>query len=259
MVEAIKTYFEEGAPLTQTKGVWQLGEQQFDAFEQRYLAVRQAEGRVLTDEQVRLLPTSPHPKFSNEWRVREQAMNRVGQLKLNGKKVLDVGCGNGWFSHFLLGNAMKVIGLDVNRVELEQAARVFDAPGVSFLQANLFDPQWKKGRFDQVFFNSSIQYFPNLTQTINRAMELLVERGSIHILDSPFYAQSKVKEAIQRSRDYYRQLGFPEMSDHYGHHTLEEIASFKPHFRYRPVKGFFNRFKSADSPFPWIEIRNAEG
>ena len=141
-MEEIHGYFQPDAPLVKTNGVWQLGDFAEDTFEEEYLAVRKAEGRVLTDVQVLELPQSPHPKFEEEWAVRRKTCKRwEPHSKPGWGPVLEVGCGNGWFAHFLAQHDGITVGLDVNRTELEQAARVFKSPFLDFLQADFFDPQ----------------------------------------------------------------------------------------------------------------------
>ena len=54
-------------------------------------------------------------------------------------KILDVGCGNGWFSGQLAAIASaKVYALDLNRMELEQAARIFNLHNLILCYGNIF-------------------------------------------------------------------------------------------------------------------------
>ena len=99
-------------------------------FEWLYLAACRIEERVFTDEEVLCLPyVNVKQKNASEWRIRTESSHRVlssfrkeSQLR----RILDLGCGNGWFSAQLcrLGHT-EVLGVDVNQFELEQAERVF--------------------------------------------------------------------------------------------------------------------------------------
>ncbi len=94
-----------------------------------YLQVRKKEGRFYPDSIVRSLPVidKNHP-LKKEWKLREISCNKL--LKYISTKavenILEVGCGNGWLSSKISKKCgCFVAGVDVNREELKQAARVF--------------------------------------------------------------------------------------------------------------------------------------
>ena len=97
-----------------------------NSFSNVYIKVRKKEQRILSDIEVVLLPHLG----SKEWRLRKKSTNRfLAYLtsKKTSQKILDIGCGNGWFSNAMaqVSEKNKVTGLDINIEELEQAARVF--------------------------------------------------------------------------------------------------------------------------------------
>ena len=103
-----------------------------DSFERLYLKVRAQEKRVLTDDQTRRLPQiDPNYPHYSEWLVRAKTADRFKQYVKDRKDfrtVLDLGCGNGWFSNMLcrsLKDINRIYGIDINMSELKQARRVF--------------------------------------------------------------------------------------------------------------------------------------
>ena len=74
------------------------------AFESHYLRVRDKEGRVYTDDFAKCLPYVPkqHTQYQ-EWKYRVNTCLRFeNYLKnKNFREVLDLGCGNGWFTNFI--------------------------------------------------------------------------------------------------------------------------------------------------------------
>src|SRR5438045_3657839 len=168
-------------------------------FEENYLLVRQKEGRLYTDEQVKWLPeieqSNPHYK---EWQTRASSCNKLIQ-HLSGKKrklnILEVGCGNGWLCHHLSKiPGSDVAGIDINKVELDQAKRVFDSiENLEFFYGEIIDENTRNGKFDVIIFAASIQYFPSLDEILPLALELLNPGGEIHILDSHFYKSSELE------------------------------------------------------------------
>lgn len=228
------------------------------AFSDLYIAVRKKEKRFYTEAEIENLPNirKNHPHYA-EWQLRKQSANRfIRYLKRKNKplKILEIGCGNGWFS-YLMSTVEKtqVIGLDVTIMELEQAAKVFDKENLSFAYADLFEnTQLYNQRFDIIVFNSSLQYFENLEKLFKIVRKLLNENGEINILDSPFYKDSEIEKAKDRTKIYYKNLGFPEMSKNYFHHGLASLGRYK--IMYNPFS-FLNYFRK-DSPFYWVLITN---
>ncbi|MCK7529492.1 MAG: hypothetical protein MZV64_74030 [Ignavibacteriales bacterium] len=71
-------------------------------FEKIYLQVRDKENRIFSDDEVKNLPfasdSNPHKK---EWDLRAKSFQRFKEYLKSKKQnlnILDLGCGNGWFS-----------------------------------------------------------------------------------------------------------------------------------------------------------------
>lgn len=197
------------------------------AFESIYGAVRQAEGRLLTDEQVRRLPLGKGLKHEAEWRVRAMGSERLMQALHTmgrGLNVLEVGCGNGWLASVLQEAGHRVVGIDSFTTELEQAARVFPH-GPVFARADLFNQSIPARHFDVVLFAASLPYFKDAIAALQRAKALIKEKGQVHVIDSMLYSNAEeVMAAVQRSAQYYRAMGFPGMARHYHAHLLGPLT-----------------------------------
>ncbi|MFT4680520.1 MAG: ubiquinone/menaquinone biosynthesis C-methylase UbiE [Flavobacteriales bacterium] len=240
-------------------GVYILSEQS-PVLEANYLAVREKEGRVLTDYFVSSLPHTPKDySHSKEWKLRQASTKTVmGHLhKTKYKLALDLGCGNGWFTHKLTQVAEQVIGMDMNKYELTQANRVFGNECLNFCYADVFSPKIPSNQFDLITINAAVQYFLSPENLIHRLLDLLTPKGEIHILDSPFYSQEEVASARERTKEYFASLGSSEMARYYFHHTWQTLHSFNHKVLYDPNK-LENKAKRklgiSVSPFPWIVI-----
>lgn len=228
-----------------------------EAFSDSYIAIRSKENRVLTDDEVRQLPyTAASNPNANEWKVRQHSSKRFLDYLSNKKDslhVLDIGCGNGWFSHLMsqIPNTT-VVGLDINAIELEQAATVFDAPNLTFVYGDIFEIITFQNQFHIITLNACVQYFPNFDTLIHRLKTFLLPHGEIHIIDSPFYTIENLADAQKRSIAYYTNLGFPEMANYYYHHSIEAISEFD--ILYQPPKNKISKWLSVDySPFMWLK------
>lgn len=228
-----------------------------------YLKVREKEGRLYSDDVVAKLPLFPkNHVLSDEWQARFRSAQRLRKYlsqKNAQLKILDLGCGNGWLSNFLTQDNHFVFGIDQNLFELKQASRVFNEnKKLFFLKADIFSAPFLKESFDIILVASAVQYFPDLTKLLKTLFHYLKPNGEIHILDSSFYTDNEIPQAIRRSEEYYSSLGFPEMSKYYFHHRISELQKFSPKWLYRPNL-FSLRLKQilrkAISPFPWVVIQ----
>ena len=234
-------------------------------FEEIYLLLREKENRLYSENLIKNLPEIPkHHPLQSEWLVRKRSLDLlvrylVGQNAV--KRILEVGCGNGWLSNRLAQKLpAEICGVDVNEFELKQAAALFASQKLSFVCASEWKTVFPPAAFDVIVLASSVQYFPELTTLIERLLEFNTLDGEIHILDSPFYHSVQESDAAQkRSRDYFNALGFPQMADHYFHHTFNAFIDFNFSLMYNPksLPAYFKKkiVRSPLSPFPWIRIK----
>jgi ubiquinone/menaquinone biosynthesis C-methylase UbiE len=228
-----------------------------DDFSNLYIQARKKEGRFYSAKQIAMLPDieKNHSHYS-EWQMRKKSAMRFVKYLKNKKqplKILDIGCGNGWFSH-LISNVddTEVIGIDINLTELEQAHAVFKKTNLSFGYADLYENTGlNQLQFDIIVFNSCFQYFENVGKLLGILNGMLSEKGEIHIIDTPFYKVEEVEKAKQRTKNYYQDLGFPEMAEFYFHHRLDDLGKAK--IIYKPLPSFLRQLKK-ESPFYWVAI-----
>jgi SAM-dependent methyltransferase len=232
-----------------------------------YLRAREREGRLYSDDFVRSLPSAPtdHP-LSAEWRLRADSSARlIRHLRSRGaRRVLELGSGNGWLAAAIaadLGVAARVVGVEANPVELEQARRVFaDRPNLRFVEGDLErDETLPLAAPDAIVLASAIQYVADLPALLRGLRAELAPGGQLHIVDSPLYDPSEVPAARERTRAHYERIGVPAMAENYRHHTWDEVDAFRPTLAYRPdaptrrLAARLGRRGSA-SPFPWLII-----
>ncbi len=224
------------------------------AFEEVYIRLRTKEQRVHDDAFVKQLPivSSAHP-HANEWMVRQKTQKRFcGYLaSKNRPSILDIGCGNGWFTSKMAPFASEILGIDVGTEELEQAARCFGTETLKFACCNDLD-LLPEAHFDLITFNASVQYFEPTDAFWNSLFRLLKPSGEIHLLDSPIYKQVDQKAAKQRSENYFDQQQEPVAQSFYFHLTWNDLPA-QHTVRYNPPNRLLKLIKT-DSPFPWVVI-----
>lgn len=198
--------------------------------ERLYIAVRDAEKRVVSDELLKQLPNAPESyQHYKEWKIRADSFKRFHNYldkNYNGKKlnILDVGCGNGWMTHLLYQQGHTVTAVDLNIVELEQAERVFGTnENLQWVYADVLSEIIAGAPFDIIVFGASCQYFLDIDVLTNCLTPLLKQNGGIHLLDSFFYTKENINAAIRRTKDYYFNIGYPQMANYYHHHLSSDL------------------------------------
>lgn len=229
----------------------------FSDFEKCYLEVREKEKRVLSIEEIKKLPYvergNPHYAL---WKTRRRNIKRFLKYLSQKKKplnILDVGCGNGFFTNLMQAQGQNVMGLDVNFIELRQAAEAFGASKITWVYADIFSDNLPENKFDVITFCSSFQYFENPGQLLKRCKALLNTAGEIHIIDSPVYPEAEIESAKIRSINYFRDIDSEHMLQYYHHTSRQVFDDYDITFRYKPNKFRMKVFK--DSPFPWIVVK----
>ena len=230
-------------------------------FEKLYISLREKEGRIFTEKELRKLPevSTDHPHFK-EWKIRKNSCNKLLKyVKQKGHvcNFLEIGCGNGWLSAQLSEITKgEVTGIDINRIELQQAKKAFASKrNLNFIAGDIRTGILAGKKFDLIVFAASIQYFKSLKETINTALQYLTLQGEIHILDSHFYFPQEIFAAQQRTKKYFSEIGFSAMSKYYFHHGLRELQSFNHKLLYDP-HAWINKLLFRKNPFYWIVIKN---
>lgn len=225
---------------------------------------REAEGRVYADAEVRKLPLAPGDhRHADEWIMRADSAQhfqayvagRAGEITL-----LEIGCGNGWRVNRLAALPhCTAVGLDIERLELEQGARVFGGrDALIFAYGEVLDGVFPPATFDVIVLAGSANRYPNLATLTPRLLDLLRPGGEIHIFDTPFYDESALESATRQVQEHFARLGVPERADFYYLHSWSELEAFNPTLLHDP-----NRLRhrvrrtllaQMQSPYPWLRI-----
>lgn len=100
----------------------------------------------------------------------------VTQEELNGKLILDAGCGMGRFLMVSGSGGNEVVGLDLSRAVERAYGLTRELPFVHVVQGDLMNPPLRKGAFDLVYSIGVLHHTPS-TKKAFRAISGLVRRG----------------------------------------------------------------------------------
>ena len=120
-------------------------------------------------------------RFGAGW---ERASEHADLLALlphvNGRRVLDLGCGAGQLAHYLATRgASEVIGVDVSQRMLELARTQWAHPRVSYQRVSIEEVNFAPARFDLVVSVLALHYVDDYRRLVARIAEWLVPGGVV--------------------------------------------------------------------------------
>lgn len=99
---------------------------------------------------------------------------------LDGKRVLDLGCGYGWFCRVAREQgAAEVLGIDLSARMLARAAELTRDEGIHYRQGDLNGLELPAGSFDLVYSSLALHYLPELATLFAQVYRSLVAGGML--------------------------------------------------------------------------------
>jgi SAM-dependent methyltransferase len=108
---------------------------------------------------------------------------------LQGKRVLDLGCGFGWFSRWAREQgAIGVLGIDVSENMLKRAIEMTSGDGIIYQRLDLERIELCEAAFDLAFSSLALHYIENLSRVFASVHHALVPGGwLIFSTEHPIY------------------------------------------------------------------------
>lgn len=166
-------------------------------------------------------------KIAHSWHIDHQADNWwqvgtdifAGHLK-NGSTVLDVGCGGGTKSRYLLDKGLKVVGIDFSEKLIDIAKK--EVPEAQFMVMDIHDIDKLKGKFDGIFMQAVLLHFPKkeVEGILRKAVQKLNAGGYLYVGVKEKIAGG-VDEEVKIDNDY----GY-EYERFFSYFTLDEFKQY---------------------------------
>jgi SAM-dependent methyltransferase len=108
-------------------------------------------------------------------------------------RVLDLGCGFGWFCRWARSQgAAQVLGIDVSEKMLARARADTDDPAIVYRRADLETMNLPPDAFDLVFSSLTLHYLENLERLLAEVHRALVPDGKlVFSAEHPIYTASR--------------------------------------------------------------------
>lgn len=111
---------------------------------------------------------------------------------LRGLRVVDLGCGFGWFCRFARENgAAQVLGLDISENMLARARGMTSDPAITYARADLEELDLPAAAFDVAFSSLALHYVEDLAGLLATLHRALVPGGRlVASMEHPIYMAS---------------------------------------------------------------------
>ncbi|MHC4078067.1 MAG: class I SAM-dependent methyltransferase [Planctomycetota bacterium] len=152
------------------------------------------------EEVIQELYDRPHdwrfvPALANRIvRAREKWMRRlVVKRRQEIGRVLDIGCGSGWFVHACAELGIRGIGVDVSEKKVETARKDAQERGLADLcvfeaiDVMELDIERHGGKVDMLFAQGSLHHLPGLQEKLPLLVEKLLRPGGYMLFCEPHY------------------------------------------------------------------------
>jgi SAM-dependent methyltransferase len=106
-----------------------------------------------------------------------------------GLRVVDLGCGFGWFSRWARENgAAQVLGLDISENMLARARAITSDPAITYAQADLEQLDLPIASFDVAFSSLTLHYIEDLARLLATVHRALVPGGRLIVsMEHPIF------------------------------------------------------------------------
>ncbi|RED40820.1 bifunctional 2-polyprenyl-6-hydroxyphenol methylase/3-demethylubiquinol 3-O-methyltransferase UbiG [Paenibacillus sp. VMFN-D1] len=117
---------------------------------------------------------------------------------LQGKSVLDLGCGFGWHCRYAREqHAAAVVGVDISANMLESAREQSDDPAITYLQAPIEDIDFPDDHFDVVLSSLAFHYVQSFDAVCQKVHSCLKQGGTfVFSVEHPIFTSRPEQEWI---------------------------------------------------------------
>jgi len=156
----------------------------------------------------------------NPTRDLDKLATKKSLINLNFSNVLELGCGTGKNTEWLITKADKLVGLDFSEGMLNLARRKISYENVTFINTNL-NEKWPvdDNAFDLSTVNLTLEHIENLDHIFNSVIMKLTKAGKC------FVCELHPKKQLAESKARFETKGTEVVLDVFQHLELDYIQS----------------------------------
>ena len=158
---------------------------------------------------------------------------------IDARKVLDLGCGEGFVINRLLSSYshLEITGTDIDANALNLARHL--NPGAKFIECNIYNFQCEKGSFDLVMAIEVLEHMRKPTEVLRKVKEITNKYALFSVPNEPFFRISN----FMRGKNFFRLGNDPE---HIQNWTKRQFLELLKNDGFKILK--------IATPFPWLIV-----
>ena len=189
-------------------------------------------------------------KFYKDYRdMREKGLNANELIEipimkdmlpdLKGKRILDLGCGNGGMSkYFIEKGAKSVLAIDLSSNMIKEAKEKNNAENITYVVLGMEDISKIEGKFDIVFSSLAFHYVKDYDKLVKDIYNLLDENGIlIYSQEHPIATASKYHKEMKSyifldEKRYYVVSNYNENGERKMFWNVDGVIKYHRNFSY---------------------------
>jgi len=183
---------------------------------------------------------------------------------LDGKELLEIGCGKGRITRDLAKHAKRVVATDPDVAALETARAAIIADNVDFMPAPAGVPDLPADSFDVVIYTLSFHHVPiaDMSASLGKAASLLRGDGVIVIVepgDGGSFSEAKERFGAGSGDERPARKAAIRAMHAFAGWTVEETVHFRTQFQFADEEDFFTSLLPGfwQQPEPYVrEVRD---
>ncbi len=123
-----------------------------------------------------------YDQMANKTRDLEGVALREILAEIQFESVLEIGCGTGKNTEWLVEKALKIVAVDLSGEMLEKAAAKIKAQNVEFIRADINEIwTFAKQKYDLVGFSLVLEHIKDLKSIFQKVNQVLMPKGYLYI------------------------------------------------------------------------------
>lgn len=188
---------------------------------------------------------------------KEIILNWIKEVKTVIYNIIDVGCGNGFFSYVLATEfpEINIIGIDSDSQYIDYAKKSFQCNNLEFINIGIQElSKHKYGKFDCVILSEVIEHLPDVNVSLKSIVDVTSKGGLVIVSTDNLYstiANSFVNYNLLKRKVKYEQWYNQGRVFDWGHHlysfSLTTLATTLKLVGLETIDYAYSRHQSVDS------------
>lgn len=160
-------------------------------------------------QETRIVPEEVPPKFYAEHLKPYEFLS----AKAAGKKILEIGCGDGYGAYYLAQAAQEVTGIDYENEVILRAQDKYKSSNLKFITMEATDLRFEDGAFDIICSFQVIEHIPeeNLPRYLSEIRRALKDNGSFYLSTLNLAHNMKSPVTYKKNQAHCKEFRLPEL------------------------------------------------